>query len=176
MSTVTLPTYTYDLFTHDDGEIAEPLNPTPHDRIEQALRQAVVDLKGSMMYGIESDVHWCTVLHTWPWADLPDGAPDEQAVIDHVLERAVVDGTKVSLTLAGSEWEPALVRLAEQDAEDEDHDPNPSERTLQLYADTGVTWERVDLTFGLNQEAEMHVIARHVFERAVEIITTKGSW
>lgn len=170
----TLPTYKYDLFTHDDGDVAASLGPAAHDHAEQAIHQALVDLKGSTMLGIETAVYWCSVLHQWPWGDLPDGAPDEQDVIDAVLERATVDGATVTLTLAGSEWETALIRLAENEPPDDDGPP--SERTLQLYADTGVPWERVDLTFGLNQEAEMHVIARHVFERAVEIITTKGSW
>lgn len=168
----TLPTYTYDLFTHDDAEIAAPLDSTVGPHVEAAVRQAIVDLKGSTMLGIETAVYWCGVLHQWPWADLPDGAPDEQDVIDAVLKRATVDGAAIRLTLAGSEWELALIRLAEKDAAE--NEPGlPSDRTRQLYADAGVTWEPVDFTFGLNQEAEMHVIARHVFERAVEILTTK---
>lgn len=168
----TLPTYTYDLLTHDDGEIAEALPTAAREGAEASLRQALVDLQGSTMLGIETAVYWSGVLHTWPWADLPNGAPDEQDVTDAALQRATVTGTTISLTLAGSDWEAALIQLAEQEAKDEPPE-KPSERTLALYAASGVTWQPVDLTFGLNQEAEMYVIARHVFQRAVEILTTK---
>lgn len=113
--------------------------------IEHELREAV-EAQGTEMYGVLTDGYWCGALASWPWADI---CTDEDAVIEQVLKRAKVKGSKLTLTYAGTPWARRLLAFA---------------RENEVDRETGT----VDYGFGGNSEMELGVMARYVFNGAVE--------
>lgn len=106
--------------------------------IESALTEAIGACAGEEMYGVLTDMYWCGVLASWPWAEI---TTDEDAVTSAVLAKAKVKGSTYTLTYRGTEYARKLLKIARRDDS--------------------------DLGFGGNSEMELGTIARYVRKEAI---------
>lgn len=115
------------------------------DDCKLSLEDAVEACKGTPMHGVDTAVYWCGVLCSCPWFPIEQ---DELAVITQVLTHAVVDGPRLTLSYGPTSYADRLREVAVEEG----------------YA---------DLCFGGNSEMELGVIARHVFDVALDDLSKR---